>query len=61
MNYLTTAEVAERWSISRRRVTVLCGDGRINGAVQKSGVWLIPENAAKPIDKRKVRYNGQKK
>ncbi len=61
MNYLTTAETAEKWNISRRRVTVLCNEGRIKGVVQKGNMWLIPENAKKPEDGRKVRYIGQQK
>lgn len=61
MNFLTTAETAEKWDISRRRVTVLCNEGRIKGAMQKGNMWLIPENAKKPEDGRKVRYIGQQK
>lgn len=60
MEYLTTAEVAEKWGITRRRVTVLCDEGRIIGAVQKGNIWLIPQNAEKPIDGRRVRYSGHK-
>ncbi|MDF2589133.1 MAG: DNA-binding protein [Anaerocolumna sp.] len=60
MEYLTTAEVAEKWGITRRRVTVLCDEGRIIGAVQKGNIWLIPLNAEKPIDGRRVRYFGHK-
>jgi DNA adenine methylase len=61
MDYLTTSEAAEKWNISRRRVTVLCSTGRIPGALQKGGVWLIPKKAKKPEDGRKVRYIGQHK
>ncbi len=61
MEYLTTAEVAEKWGITRRRVTVLCDEGRIIGAVQKGNIWLIPQNAEKPIDGRRVRYSRHKK
>ena len=61
MDYMTTSEAAEKWNISRRRVTVLCSTGRIPGALQKGGVWLIPQKAKKPEDGRKVRYIGQKK
>lgn len=61
MEYLTTAEVAEKWKITRRRVTVLCVEGRIEGAIQKGTMWLIPESAKKPIDGRTVRYSGQTK
>ena len=49
MEYLTTAEAAERWGITARRVQTLCKNGRIEGAVYK-GVWLIPVNAEKPED-----------
>lgn len=61
MDYLTTAEVAEKWNITRRRVTVLCEQGRIDGVIQKGNMWLIPEDAEKPIDGRTVRYIERKK
>lgn len=61
MDYLTTAEVAEKWNISRKRVTVLCVTGRIPGVIQKGPMWLIPSDAKKPEDGRKVRFKGQKK
>ena len=60
MEYLTTAEVAEKWGITRRRVVVLCDEGKIEGAVQKGKIWLIPETASKPIDGRQVRYASHK-
>lgn len=43
MEYLTSEETAQKWNISARRVTTLCRAGRIDGAIQKSGVWLIPD------------------
>ena len=58
---LTTSEMAEKWDISRRRVTTLCSEGRIKGAILKGNTWLIPENAEKPDDPRRVRKNGQDK
>lgn len=57
MNFLTTAEAAEKWGITRRRVVVLCTDGRIEGAIQKGKIWLIPDNAQKPFDGRQSRYS----
>ena len=33
MELLTTTEMAERWEVSRRRVTTLCREGRIEGAI----------------------------
>ncbi len=53
MEYLTTAEAAERWGITARRVQVLCKSGRIEGTVYK-GVWLIPADAEKPGDPRRI-------
>ena len=52
MEYLTTIEIAEKWNITRRRVNVLCREGRIKGAIQKGKIWLIPKNALKPTDGR---------
>ena len=52
MEFLTTSEAAEKWNLSRRRVTVLCTEGRIEGAFQKGRVWLIPDSAKKPKDDR---------
>lgn len=45
MELLTTSEMAKKWDISRRRVTTLCAEGRIEGAILKGNTWLIPENA----------------
>ena len=61
MDYLSTEEIAEKWNISRRRVTVLCNEGRIKGVIRKANVWLIPINAEKPDDGRKNRYSKPKK
>lgn len=38
-----------------------CAQGRIEGAILKGNTWLIPENAEKPDDPRRVRKNGQDK
>ena len=51
MEYLTVKEVAERWGITSRMVTVYCSDGRLPGAVKKGNLWLVPEDAEKPDDK----------
>ena len=61
MELLTTSEMAKKWDISRRRVTTLCAQGRIEGAILKGNTWLIPENAEKPDDPRRVRKIEQKK
>lgn len=61
MNFLTTVETAEKWNVSRRRVTTYCRDGRIAGAVLKGKTWLIPENAEKPQDPRKIRHKSDER
>ena len=55
MNYMTTSEAADKWGISRRRVTVLCATGRIPGVTQAGPMWLIPKSAKKPEDGRKAK------
>lgn len=55
MGYLTSNEIAEKWNISSRRVRILCGEGRVEGAIQKGALWLIPDNAQKPQELRRGR------
>ena len=52
MKYLSIAQTAERWGISTRRIQILCGEGRVPGAIRIGSVWGIPEDAAKPADAR---------
>lgn len=60
LSYMSAKEAAEKWNISQRRVSVLCSENRINGAMMVGNMWIIPSNAEKPIDKRTVRYENQK-
>ena len=60
MELLTTTQMAERWKISRRRVTTLCSEGRIEGAILRGNTWLIPDDAQKPDDIRRERKRGKK-
>lgn len=57
MNYVTTIELSEKWGISARRIALLCEQGRIVGVVKKGKTWLIPEDAEKPADRRKINYS----
>ena len=52
MEYLTSVEMSEKWGITSRRISVLCAEGRIEGAVKKGKTWLIPSDAVKPADAR---------
>lgn len=48
MKYCTISEMAKKWEVSKTLVRRYCHQGRILRAKQKDGVWMIPENAAKP-------------
>lgn len=50
--YMTVKEASERWSISDRRVRVLCSEGKIPGSYQLGRGWKIPFDAQKPSDGR---------
>lgn len=50
----TSAEFAEKWNMSQRRVAVYCKEGRIEGAVLKGRMWMIPADTKKPDNPRKV-------
>ena len=52
MNYISAAQAAEKWNISKKRVTVLCKEGRVVGAQMAGSTWIIPEDTAKPADAR---------
>ena len=52
MEYLTTTEMAKIWGLSSRRIGVLCTEGRIDGAIKKGKMWLLPADANKPDDAR---------
>jgi hypothetical protein len=52
MEYLTSVEMSEKWGITGRRISVLCAEGRIEGAIKKGKTWLIPSDTQKPADAR---------
>lgn len=52
MEYLTSVEMSEKWNITSRRISVLCAEGRIEGAIKKGKTWLIPAESPKPADAR---------
>ena len=55
MEYIKASKAAEKWGISARRVRVLCAEGKIDGVIRKGNLYMIPENAVKPMDGRKGR------
>lgn len=52
MDYMTLKEAAGQWGVTPRRVNYYCAGGRISGAVKMAGVWLIPKEAERPVDRR---------
>lgn len=52
MDYLKIEDVAKKWGLSTRRVQVLCSQGKIEGAFRFGRVWMIPQEADKPVDGR---------
>lgn len=53
-DYYTAKDIAKTWQLSHRRVSELCFDGRVDGAIMIGKMWLIPKNTQKPIDARTV-------
>ena len=56
MEYLTTTEMAKIWGLSSRRIGEACDimdtEGRVDGAIKKGKMWLLPADANKPADAR---------
>ena len=51
-DYLTVVEVAEKWSLSERRVRKFCQNKRVRGVKKVGGMYFIPYQAEKPVDLR---------
>ena len=52
MDYISTVDAGKKWSLSKRRVAVLCAEGRIDNVQKIGNTWLIPIDAEKPADAR---------
>ncbi len=52
MEYLSIRQTAEKWEISKRRIQILCAEGRIPGVIKIDYSWAIPADAEKPKDER---------
>jgi len=55
LEYISVRQAAQEWGISDRRVRVLCEQGRIAGARKEGRSYLIPSEALKPADGRRLR------
>lgn len=56
MSFMTIKQTAKLWNLSESRISALCKNGRIKGAVKSKAVWRIPEDAEKPCDLRKKEH-----
>ena len=59
MEYYTTAELANKWGVSQRRVAIYCKEGRFEGAILKGRTWLIPWDGGKAQDPRRIKKNNE--
>lgn len=57
MNYIKVSEAAEKWGISARRARILCAEGKVEGVIRKGKLYMVPENAIKPLDGRRSKNN----
>ena len=55
--YIAAKEVAVRWGVSSTWVTILCSQGKLDGAVKEKNRWMLPEDIAKPENERKVKQH----
>ena len=53
MQYLSVAQIAEKWKLSERSVRNYCAEGKIPGAFLTGKTWNIPADAQKPARKKK--------
>ena len=52
MDMISVKEAASEWNMSPRRVSLLCSEGRIEGAEHFGNAWAIPKGTQKPTDAR---------
>lgn len=51
-NLCTAKELAEKWGVTVRMVTLMCTEGKIPGAKKFGNSWVIPKDTEKPLDGR---------
>ena len=58
MEYIKVSQAAEKWGITARRVRILCAQNKIEGVRKRGNLYMIPEDAHRPVDNRK--FKGKK-
>ncbi len=51
-DYMNIMEASEKWGLSARRIQDLCKLGAVDGVIRLGRSWLIPKDAARPLDRR---------
>lgn len=49
MKYISVKDAAARWKITERSVRRYCENGKIYGASLVDGMWIIPDDAQRPM------------
>jgi len=52
MEWMTVKEAGALWGITARRATILCVNGKVEGAGRLGNIWVIPKGTPKPLDGR---------
>lgn len=52
MEFLPIQDYSNIWDISKRRIQILCKEGRVPGAKMIGNMWVIPEGSDRPNDAR---------
>lgn len=55
MEFVSAKEAAAKWNVHIRLVQDLCKNGRVPGAKKLGANWIIPANADKPGDPRRLK------
>lgn len=53
MEFMDVRATAKKWSLTERRIRMLCRQGKIQGAKKEKGDWRIPVTAGRPEDGRR--------
>ncbi|MCL2819194.1 MAG: hypothetical protein FWD41_05665, partial [Actinomycetia bacterium] len=53
IKYLSVAQTAQKWDLSKRQVQRLLAHNRIDGAIKPGRDWLIPVDTIRPEDMRR--------
>ena len=54
MKYGNVNEIAAKWNLSERSVRNYCAHGKIPGVILDGKTWRIPEDAVKPVRKKRA-------